>query len=128
MVGTRGVEKSIYLVDSGYVVKGVARIAAGARHASNVDLWRLVEEELQNREVACVKVGSHMTVAEVLTRRVSAGVFLANQIADSAASRAAEGCQLSHGEFAGLQWSETVVASVRSRLAATFLDAVAKDV
>ena len=53
---------------------------------------------------------------------------MANLIADKAAARAAESCQLPYGEVEGLHWSEKLVASVRSRIAATFLHAVENDV
>ena len=128
LVGTRGAEKALYVVDSSYVVKGVTRISAGRGHASNVDLWRLVQQELSGRDVACMKIESHMSVADVLVRQVPAGAYLANLIADRAAARAAESCQLPYGEVEGLHWSENLVASVRSRVAATFLHAVENDV
>ena len=127
LVGTRGFGRALYIVDSSYVVKGVRRCLSGKGHSSNVDLWRDVSQELRGREVSCFKVESHMTVAEVLIRRVPAGAYLANLMADGAAARAAEGCQLPYGEVEGLRWGESLVGAVRSRLAATFLSAVELD-
>ena len=127
LIGSRGVAKALFITDSAYVVKGVTRISAARGHGSNVDLWRCVTQELQGRQVACFKIESHMSIAEVLSRRVPAGAFFANLVADTAASRAADECQVSYAEAEGLRWSENLVASVRSRLAATFLHAVEHD-
>ena len=127
LCGTRGFSRALYIVDSDYVVKGVRRCVGGRRHSSNVDLWRAVAQEMRGREVICFKVESHMAVAEVIARRVPAGAFIANLMADGAAGRAAEACQLPYGEVEGLRWAESLLGAVRARLAAMFLSAVELD-
>ena len=125
---TQEFEKRLYIVDSSYVVNGLRRCVAGRPHSSNTDLWKLVASRVAGRDVVCLKVESHLSVAEATTQRVPAGAFLANKVADVAAGKAAEQCQLPYGEVEGARWAEALVSSVRSRCAATFISAVELDV
>ena len=128
MLESRGFHRLLYVVDSGYVVKGVKRCLAKLPHASNADLWKLVAAELVDRDLVCLKIESHLSIAEVIAQGVAPGAFLANRVVDIAAGKAAESSQLPFGEVEGLQWSESIAASVRFRCAATFLASVEADV
>ena len=124
---TKEFERVLYIVDSSYVVKGVARCVAGLPHSSHSDLWKLVAVQVKGRDVVCIKVESHLSVAEVIAQRVAPGAYLANRVADVAAGKAAEQCQLPYGEVEGLHWAEALASSVRARCAAAFLSAVEVD-
>ena len=124
---TKDFARLLYIVDSSYVVKGLARCVAGLPHSSHSDLWKAVAAQVKGRDVVCLKVESHLTVGEVIAQRVLPGAYLANRVADVAAGKAAEQCQLPYGEVEGLHWAEALASSVRSRCAATFLSAVEVD-
>ena len=128
LLETREFPRLLYIVDTGYVVKGVKRCLATLPHASNADLWKQVAALLKDRDLVCLEVESHLSIAEVFAQGVPPGAYLANRVVDTAAGKAAESCQLSCGDVESLRLGEALAASVRSRCAATFLAAVEADV
>ena len=124
---TRGAEFALYICDSEVVRRGHARLLQGHWPKSNVDLWRDVDQELKGRAVAIAKVESHLTFEEAGHKGVPFLHVYGNAMADVLAGAAAEQAALPPGVAEGVTWGESIVSSIRSRLAAVFLDVAQKD-
>ena len=117
----------MYIADSDVVMKGFERIRRGQWPRSNLDLWVAIKKESANRKVALVKVESHMELSDAMLRKVPFLHVFANKQADALAGAMAEEAALQPGVIEGVRWGEAITASVRTRLAAVYLDAAEKD-
>ena len=124
----------IFVTDSAYVLRGLAKLRRGKSLASHVDVWadlgenlKGFSEETSGGKVFVIKIESHQTEEQSAIAGDHPLCFIANAAADAAAGEYATTIAVADDEVAMLNFAEGVIGRIRSRLIATHLDAVEKD-
>ena len=123
----RGIRHSHYIADSDYVRRGFQKVLINRLPRTNVDLWRQVGAELEDRSVSLSRIDSHLTPEEAAKQGLPAAFWLGNGIADELAGWAAKEWGVGEVAAKAVLFADGLGRSIRHRLAATFQDAVEKD-
>ena len=117
----------LYVLDSKYVSRGMAKLWRGRWPRTCVHEWKKVRDLIQGREVVLERISSHETAQSALELGASPVAFFLNSVADVVAGQAAARAQLSDASLASVEWGDCIAAAIRNRLAATFLASVDAD-
>ena len=131
--GIRSTQGSLSFVsDSAYVVNGFQKLKAPAKKfnpRSNRDLWSALKASVSNRDVAVLKIESHLDCQhpDVINGTYPLAWIFGNDTADELAGEAAADAQIPATRVEAVKWVDALAATVRTRLAATLQDAAAKE-